>query len=138
MTEAWFDRLRALRIGSRERAEEIARDPDAYWALAAKTVLWRRPWDRVFEQSPERPWEFAYFTGGQLNACENALDRHVKAGQGARPALLWESDPANAEGDSAARRVLTFAELLASVQACAAAYQRLGLKRGDRIALYLP
>ena len=138
MDGSYLDRLRALRIETRERADEIARDPEAYWALAAKAVLWRRPWERVFEQSEERPWEFAYFTGGRLNACENAVDRHVVAGKGARPALLWESDPAGADGDSAQRRVLTFAELHARVQACAAAYQRLGLKRGDRIALYLP
>jgi len=138
VNESYFDRLRSLRVASRERAEEIARDPDTYWALAARAIHWQRPWERVFEQSAERPWEFAYFKGGELNACENAVDRHVKAGQGARPALIWESDPANAEGDSAARRVLSFAELYERVQACAAAYRQLGLKRGDRIALYLP
>ncbi len=138
MEDNLLDLLRALRIPSRGRADEISRDPDAYWSLAAKAVLWRRPWERVFGQSRERPWEFSYFDGGQLNACENAVDRHVAAGRGSRPALLWESDPAGADGDSAARRVLTFAELHAQVQACAAAFRRLGLKRGDRIALYLP
>lgn len=138
MTDPFLERLRALRIPTRERHDEIRRDPNAYWAVAARAVDWRRPWTDVFRQSPERPWEFSYFAGGLLNACENAVDRHVRAGAGAHPALLWESDPAGPDGDSAERRVLTYADLLARVQACAAAYRRLGLGRGDRIALYLP
>jgi acrylyl-CoA reductase (NADPH)/3-hydroxypropionyl-CoA dehydratase/3-hydroxypropionyl-CoA synthetase len=134
----WLARLRALRIETRERHDEIHADPEAYWALAAEALEWSRPWGRVFEQDPGRPWEFGYFRGGRINACANALDRHVRAGHGDRPALLWESDPADAEGDSAGRRVLTYADLQARVTACAAAYRWLRLGAGDRIALYLP
>jgi acrylyl-CoA reductase (NADPH)/3-hydroxypropionyl-CoA dehydratase/3-hydroxypropionyl-CoA synthetase len=131
-------RLRRLRIDTRERFEEIRQDPDRYWALAGGALEWHDAWRAVFEQDPARPWDFAYFAGGRLNACENALDRHVRAGGGDRPALLWESDPADAEGDSAARRVVTYGDLLRSVTACAGAYRRLGLRPGDRIAFYLP
>ncbi len=138
MSGEFVDSLRRLRIDTRERHDEIRRDPDGYWALAAAALDWHRPWHATFEQHPERPWEFSYFRGGLVNACENALDRHVRAGHGARAALLWESDPADAAGDSAERRLVTYAELLRSVNACAAAYRRLGLGKGDRIALYLP
>ncbi len=134
----WLARLRALRIETRERHDAVRRDPDAYWARAAEALCWSRPWASVFEQDPERPWAFGYFRGGLINACENAVDRHVRAGHGGRPALLWESDPADAGGDSTARRVLTYGELLEQVRACAAAYRRLGLRAGDRLALYLP
>jgi len=138
VTDPFVDRLRRLRIETSERDEEIRRDPERYWALAAEALVWARPWRAVFTQDPARPWEFAYFAGGRLNACENALDRHLAAGAGDRPALLWEGDPADAEGDSAERRVLTYAELHRAVNAAAAAYRRLGLRAGDRIALYLP
>jgi acetyl-CoA synthetase len=138
MTDSLADRLRGLRIETRERYEDIRRDPNRYWALAAAALTWREPWQSVFEQDPERPWAFSYFRGGRLNACENAVDRHVDAGREDRPALYWESDPADAEGDSAARCVLTYRDLRRSVIACAAAYRRLGLTAGDRIALYLP
>ncbi|HXH84682.1 MAG TPA: AMP-binding protein, partial [Candidatus Tectomicrobia bacterium] len=138
MTSFDPEALRALRIPSRARHDEIRRDPLAYWALAARAVTWRRPWDELFAQAADRPWESSWFRGGRLNACENAVDRHVAAGRGHRPALLWESDPAGADGDSLQRRVLSYAELLARVRACAAAYRRLGLGPGDRIALYLP
>jgi acyl-coenzyme A synthetase/AMP-(fatty) acid ligase/enoyl-CoA hydratase/carnithine racemase/NADPH:quinone reductase-like Zn-dependent oxidoreductase len=134
----WLERLRTLRIQTRERYDEVRRDPEAYWVRAAEAIRWSRPWASVFEQDPERPWEFGYFRGGRTNACENAVDRHVRAGHGDRAAILWESDPVDAEGDSAARRVLTYRELLEGVVACASAYRGRGLGPGDRIALYLP
>lgn len=112
VTDPFVDRLRRLRIETSERDAEIRRDPERYWALAAEALVWARPWRTVFTQDPARPWEFAYFAGGRINACENALDRHLAAGAGDRPALLWEGDPA--------------------------AYRRLGLGAGDRIVLYLP
>jgi acyl-coenzyme A synthetase/AMP-(fatty) acid ligase/enoyl-CoA hydratase/carnithine racemase/NADPH:quinone reductase-like Zn-dependent oxidoreductase len=134
---SFVDRLRALRIPTAEHEADVRRDPARYWALAAEALDWRRRWDTVFEQPAEQPWDFAYFKGGRTNVCDNAVDRHVRAGWGDRPALVWESDPA-ADGDSAERRVVTYAELLHQVNACAAAYRRLGLGTGDRIALYLP
>ncbi|MBI1847738.1 MAG: AMP-binding protein [Candidatus Rokubacteria bacterium] len=138
MPKDWLDGLHALRIERAERAEAVRTDPEAYWVQAAELLVWHRPWTTVFEQDPQRPWDFRYFADGLINACENAVDRHVWAGHGDRPALLWEGDPADAAGDSAERRVVTYGELLRLVQACAAAYRRLGLKTGDRIALYLP
>ena len=73
-------------------AETIAtwqRDPQAFWAEAAKGLDWTRPWDRVFDPAmgPYGQW----FPGGELNTCANALDRHVAAGRGAQAALIWDS-----------------------------------------------
>ena len=65
------------------------RDPEAFWAQAAAGITWDKPWDRVFDPTigPYGQW----FPGGMLNTCANALDRHIQAGRGNQPALIWDS-----------------------------------------------
>jgi acetyl-CoA synthetase len=103
-------------------------DPEGYWAGWAEQLHWFRRWDRVLEWEPP----FAkWFAGGTLNAAHNCLDRHVDAGRGGRTALLWEGEP----GD---RRTYTYAELRDEVARAAGALRRLGVAKGDRVAIYLP
>ncbi|HEV8399137.1 MAG TPA: acetate--CoA ligase [Gemmatimonadales bacterium] len=108
--------------------EQARRDREGYWAGWAKQLDWIRPWDRVLEWNPPHA---KWFVGGKLNASANCLDRHVKAGRGGRPALIWEGEP----GET---RRLTYADLLAEVQKFANVLKGLGVRKGDRVAIYLP
>ena len=108
--------------------EQARRDREGYWADWAKQLEWIRPWDRVLEWTPPHA---KWFVGGKLNASVNCLDRHVRAGRGGRTGLIWEGEP----GDV---RRLTYAELLAEVQKFGNVLKGLGVKKGDRVAIYLP
>ena len=108
--------------------EHARRDREGYWADWARQLEWVRPWDRVLEwKTPHAKW----FVGGKLNASANCLDRHVRAGRGARTALIWEGEPGEV-------RRITYAELLADVQKFGNVLKGLGVKKGDRVAIYLP
>jgi acetyl-CoA synthetase len=103
-------------------------DPQAYWAEWAERLHWFRPWERVLDWNP--PYA-KWFVGGTLNAAYNCLDRHVEGGRGSKTALLWEGEP----GD---RRTFTYAELHREVSKAANALKKMGVKKGDRVAIYLP
>jgi acetyl-CoA synthetase len=109
--------------------ERARRDREGYWADWAKQLEWSRPWDRVLEWKPPHA---KWFLGGKLNASVNCLDRHVRAGKGGRVALIWEGEPAGQV------RRITYAELHADVNKFANVLKGLGVKRGDRVAIYLP
>ncbi|MGN6812144.1 MAG: acetate--CoA ligase [Thermomicrobiales bacterium] len=103
-------------------------DFEAFWAEQAKTLDWYEPWQQVLDwQLPYAKW----FVGGKLNASVNCLDRHVQAGRGDRVAYYFEGEP----GD---RKTVTYAELLDEVCRCANALKELGVKRGDRVVIYMP
>ena len=114
---------------------EARDDPDGFWAHAAEALHWQRRWDRVFEWNPEKPDDrgryFRWFIGGETNIAYNAVDRHIVAGQGGRAALVCHDE-------GGGRTVLTYAQLLSEVRAVAAALRGLGLRRGDRIGIYMP
>ena len=102
-------------------------DPDGFWAEVAGALDWFRPWTRVLDwQLPHARW----FEGGQLNVSHNCLDRHLKT-RGDKAALHWAGEPGDA-------RTLTFAELHREVCRCANALRALGVKKGDRVAIYMP
>ncbi|HVA41956.1 MAG TPA: AMP-binding protein, partial [Acidimicrobiales bacterium] len=108
-----------------ERAEE---DWQGFWADQARELDWVQPWSAVLE------WELPFakwFVGGKLNVSHNCLDRHVQAGRGDRVAYHWEGEP----GDT---RTITYAELLDEVQRFANVLKGLGVKKGDRVAIYMP
>src|ERR1043166_8609388 len=109
--------------------ERARRDLEGYWAEWAKQLEWSRPWDRVLEWKPPHA---KWFLGGKLNASVNCLDRHVRAGRGGRVALIWEGEP-----PGEVRRI-SYAELHADVNKFANVLKALGVKRGDRVAIYLP
>ena len=105
-----------------------AADDVGYWADQAATLHWQRPWDTVLEWTPPHA---RWFTGGQLNVSENCLDRHLAAGRGNKAAIVWEGEP----GD---RRTLTYWELAREVRTFANVLTGLGVRKGDRVGIYLP
>jgi len=109
--------------------ERARRDPEGYWADWAKQLEWIRPWDRVLEWKPPHA---KWFLGGKLNASVNCLDRHVRAGRSGRVALIWEGEP-----PGEVRRI-TYGELHSDVNKFANVLKGLGVRRGDRVAIYLP
>ena len=108
--------------------DRAAKDLEGFWAEQAKTLTWRKPFTKVLEwEAPYAKW----FVGGELNISENCLDRHVKAGKGATVAYHWEGEP----GDI---RTITYQDLLDETQRAANALKALGVKKGDRVAIYMP
>jgi len=100
----------------------------AFWESQAHELTWDQPWSTVLDwQVPYAKW----FVGGKLNASVNALDRHVAAGRGNRVAFHFEGEP----GDT---RTITYAELLVDVKKAANALTEIGVKAGDRVAIYMP
>ncbi|MGH8011852.1 MAG: AMP-binding protein, partial [Candidatus Binataceae bacterium] len=111
------------------RWRDAARDDyEGFWARAADQLHWFRKWDRVLEW--ERP-SFRWFSGGQTNLSYNCLDLQIARGRAGHAALIAEHE----DGD---RRVFTYAHLLDGVKQIAAALRALGVKRGDRVAIYMP
>jgi acetyl-CoA synthetase len=108
--------------------ERAQADPESFWAEFAKELEWQRPWSQVLKWNPPHA---QWFVGGKLNASANCLDRHVRTARRNKAAIIWEGEP----GD---RRTLTYWDLYRDVGAFANVLKSLGIKRGDRVALYLP
>jgi acetyl-CoA synthetase len=108
--------------------DEGKNDPDALWGRAANELHWFRKWDRVLEWTPPT---FKWFVGAQTNLAYNALDYHVKRGWGGHAALVY----LNERGE---RRTYTYAHLLHEVEQVAAALRGMGIKKGDRLTVYMP
>jgi propionyl-CoA synthetase len=104
--------------------------PEEFWADAAAQIHWYKTWDKVLDDS-RRPF-YRWFTGGELNTCYNALDRHVDDGRGEQPALIYDSPVTGT--------VMSFSyrELRDRVATCAGALAGLGVARGDRVIIYMP
>ena len=121
--------FRAKAIANDERIyDEADRDPEAFWARFAGELEWSRPWDTVLDwQPPHAKW----FVGGRINASVNCLDRHVRGARRNKAALIWEGEP----GD---RRTLTYFDLYRQVSAFGNVMKSLGVRKGDRVAIYLP
>ncbi len=109
--------------------DEAAADPAAFWAKLAETELdWFQKWDTVLDwQPPFAKW----FVGGKINISYNCLDRHLTTERRNKAALIWEGEP----GDS---RTLTYAQLHREVCQMANVLKDMGVKKGDRVGLYMP
>ncbi|MCU1377146.1 MAG: acsA [Acidimicrobiales bacterium] len=116
-------------VTDRSLQEHADADHEDFWATQARELLtWQRDFDTVLEWDlPFAKW----FIGGQLNVSENCLDRHVAAGRGDKVAYHWEGEP----GDT---RTITYAELLDEVQRFANVLKSLGVRKGDRVNIYMP
>ena len=108
--------------------DQAAADRLAFWAEQARSLDWIRPFTRVLDWDPPHA---KWFADGRLNVAANCLDRHLNGPRRNKAALIWEGEP----GD---RRVMTYWELAREVGRAANALKRLGVKRGDRVAIYLP
>jgi len=105
-------------------------DPLAFWAKAAEAIDWFRPPQRIFD--PEAGVYGRWFPDATLNACYNAVDRHVAAGRGGQPAIFYDSPVTHS------KRRITYSELEDEVATLAAALVDLGVGKGDRVIVYMP
>ncbi|MDO8599603.1 MAG: acetyl-coenzyme A synthetase N-terminal domain-containing protein, partial [bacterium] len=105
-------------------------DPEGFWTEHADRLEWVRRWDTTLRWDFEKP-RIEWFAGGQLNASVNCLDRHVAAGHGDTTAIIWEGN------DPSESRRITYRELLADVERAANALKALGVRKGDRVCIYL-
>ncbi len=108
--------------------QSAAADRLGFWEEQARQLDWVTPWREVLEWTPPHA---RWFVGGQLNVSANCLDRHLTGPRRNKAAIIWEGEP----GD---RRVLTYWDLAREVNRAANALKTLGVKRGDRVAIYLP
>jgi len=121
-----------LRLWPSKRYAEMHRrsleDPERFWAEEARKLDWYHTWHRVLDWNP--PYA-RWFVGGMLNASYQCVDRHVKTWRKSKVAIYWE-------GETGETRVLSYSTLFREVNRFASVLKQLGVKKGDRIALYLP
>jgi len=116
------------RVNSPDIYERARRDLEGYWAEFASELDWFRPWDKVLEWNPPH---VRWFIGGKLNVSYNCIDRHLRGPRRNKAAIIWEGEPGDA-------RILTYQQLHYEVNRFANALKALGVKKGDRVTLYLP
>ncbi|MFG1359640.1 propionyl-CoA synthetase [Xanthobacter pseudotagetidis] len=119
--------------GTSRYAETYARwrtDPSAFWGEAARDIDWIKPADTVFD--PDAGIYGRWFSGASANTCHNAVDRHVAAGRGAQAALIYDSPV------TGAKRTITYAELQDETRVLGAVLAGMGVKKGDRVVIYMP
>jgi propionyl-CoA synthetase len=116
--------------GYRELFDSSISDPAEFWAQAAKAVTWTRSPQQILDDT--NPPFYRWFPDGELNTCVNALDRHVAAGRGDQPALIYDSPV------TATKRTYTYRELLDQTSRFAGVLRDLGVSKGDRVVVYLP
>ena len=113
-----------------EAYQKSVSDPEGFWSEIAATFSWHKPWEKVLEWNFKEP-KVQWFIGGKLNITENCLDRHL-ATRGDQPAIIWEpNDPQEHH------RVLTYKQLHAKVCQFAWVLRNNGVKKGDRVCIYM-
>jgi acetyl-CoA synthetase len=108
--------------------EKARKDPETFWAEAAQSLTWFRKWDKVLEWNPPL---VKWFVGGKINVSTNCLDRHITSWRRNKAALIWEGEPGE-------ERVLTYGDLYREVNKFANVLRKLGIKKGDRVTIYMP
>jgi len=107
--------------------KESVEQPEKFWARAAEELHWFKKWDKVLEW--KAPWA-QWFVGGKINISYNCLDRHVQTARKNKAALIWESEPGEV-------RTYTYQQLWKEVQKFANVLRNLGVRKGDRVAIYM-
>ena len=122
-------------IPSMEKYDEMYKmsleSPEEFWSEQAETLDWFKKWDKIHSFDPENI-EIKWFEGGKINVSYNCIDRHVKAGNGDKTAILWVGD------DPEEDRHISYNEMLAEVSKFANVLKTQGVKKGDRVCLYMP
>ena len=119
---------RTANVSSPDTYEKAELDPEKFWAEQARELEWIKPWTKVLDWKPPHA---QWFIGGKLNISANCIDRHVRGPRRNKAALIWEGEP----GDT---RTLTYWDLFREVSKFANVLRKLGVRKGDRVAIYLP
>ena len=120
--------MKQANVQSVDIFQEAKEDREAFWAKQAECLDWFRKWDRVLEWNPP---DAKWFVGGKLNACYNCLDRHMVTETRHKTALIWE-------GERGEERILTYEDLYGQVNRFSNVLKSLGVRKGDKVAIYLP
>jgi propionyl-CoA synthetase len=110
--------------------ERSISDPEGFWGEAAEDIVWTRRWDRVLDDS--NPPIYRWFTGGELNTCYNAVDRHVEEGRGEQLAIIYDSPITDSI------KKFTYRDLQQAVARFAGLMAGQGVAKGDRVVIYMP
>jgi propionyl-CoA synthetase len=105
-------------------------DPDGFWGEAAENIDWYKKWDKVLDDS-NKPF-YRWFSGGEMNTCYNAVDRHVEKGRGDQAAIIYDSPVTDTV------QKITYRELLDHVSKFAGVLKGLGISKGDTVIIYMP
>jgi propionyl-CoA synthetase len=105
-------------------------DPDGFWSEAAENIDWYKKWDKVLDDS-KKPF-YRWFSGGEMNTCYNAVDRHVEKGRGDQSAIIYDSPVTDTI------QKITYKELLVHVSKFAGVLKGLGVSKGDTVIIYMP
>lgn len=110
--------------------QESISDPNGFWGKAAENISWYKKWEKILDDS-KKPF-YRWFSGGELNTCYNALDRHVENGRAEQVALIYDSPVTNTI------QKFTYRELLDQVSLFAGALRNLGVGKDDTVVIYMP
>ncbi len=111
--------------------ERSLKDPDGFWTEQANRLDWVQKWNQVSAVNYQEPVSIQWYLGGKLNASYNCVDRHVAAGHGDVTAFIWEGN------DPSETRRISYCDLYDQVQRAANALKALGVRKGDRVCIYL-
>ncbi len=125
-----FDKIQTLSGYIHENQKSI-QEPESYWSRIAETFFWRKKWDQVVQWDFEKP-EIKWFLNGKLNITENIFERHLFT-KGDQPAIIWEPNHPEEEN-----RIITYRELYEQTCKLANALKQQGIKKGDRVIIYMP
>src|SRR3990172_2746444 len=118
-------------VNSETIYKKATKNPEKFWAeLSQEGITWFKKWKKTYVSKP--PY-FQWFVGGKLNASYNCLDRHVQSWRKNKVAMIWEPEPENEQA-----RIFTYNQLYREVNKFANALKSLGVKKGDRVSIYLP
>jgi acetyl-CoA synthetase len=127
------------RIKSKEEYQKLYREsidqPEQFWGRMAEELHWFKKWDKVLEWNcPTAKW----FVGGRTNVAYNCLDRQIAEGKADKTAILWEGEPEQSPGQGGEVRRITYKQLRDDVCRFANGLKNLGVKKGDRVTIYMP
>jgi len=115
----------------KELYQKSLNDPEKFWGELAEELDWSKKWDKVLEWDFNKP-EIKWFPGGKLNVSHNCLDRHLNTWRSNKVALIWQGEPLEEN------RFFTYQQLHYHVCKFANVLKKLGVKKGDRVSIYLP